>query len=145
MFIITGFCLSVFRWLPFKLLPSTKEIFNEYSFFLILFFHRTLPFKGLHNSLFLHQPCQSTNVLIYTLISTKPLSAFLLCKLYSQTVFGLKEHLSLTWRQTLHSRLKIAIPHIPISSLAWYLWLIKYIDILVDAKSFRKVVVLSCP
>ena len=61
--------------------------------FLILYFHRTLPFKGLCNSLFLHQPCLSNDLLIYALISTKPLSAFLL--LYVAIVL-LKEHLSLT-------------------------------------------------
>ena len=91
MSIICAFCLSAFRWLPLKLLPSTKKIISRYLFFLILYFHRTLSFKGLRNSLFLHQPRQSTNLLIYTVILTKPLLAFLLCILYGSNSFWTKE------------------------------------------------------
>ena len=71
-----------------------------------------------------------------------------ICILYirtSQTDFRLKEQLCLTRQQTLCSRLKITIPHIPFSSLAWHFRLISYTDRLVNARSFKIFVDLSCP
>ena len=142
--VFIGFSLHTFSWLLLKLLPPKKILTGSRFFFFFIFIAHFLlracaKFTSFINLVHLIT-CSSLH------LCQPNMSTLLLCILYQSNSFQTERITLSDLTATLRSRLKIAIPHIPFGSLAWHFRLISYIDILlVDVRSFKNFVDLSCP